>query len=779
VTTLHPASNGVHIKPSPPSPLLAGREVCKLAADVAGFAAAIFETEDIVEIRRIWPDREAGRSTSSGWFKAGDLASNIKWTAALKRENDAGWGVFIGVNPRKSRGCRDEHGVAVARCLRVDFDGGMMHEEVLARIADAGLPAPTLVVASGHGVHVYWRLAEALSDLAQWRARQKALIQKLGSDDKIHDAPRVMRLPGFTNTKPPLAPCTIVQCHPERRYSFGEFPPAVELERSRASAVPMSGGRGTLSKSTLDFIVNGAAPGFRNGRVFKAAADYHGCGYPQEEAEAKLVPAATAAGLSDVETRAAILSAYSKSRKPSVRHKQASKAESAAVLTPLSEVQSRAVDWLWHGRIALGKVTLIAGDPGLGKSFMTLDLASRVSRGRAFPGADGYLNPAGGVVLLSAEDDLGDTIRPRLEAAGADLTRIVAIEAIQQGELGDSGSRMFDLGRDLAALEAAIQSVPGCRLVIIDPISAYLGDTDSHKNAAVRAVLAPLADLARHLNVAIVAVTHLRKGEGAAMYRTMGSLAFIAAARAAFALARDPDDPTGTRRLLILIKNNIGNDKTGMAFRLSESPASDPERVPKVEWSEEPVTLSADDAIGSSASTRAARNDPIDDASQWLAEFLRYGPVAAADVIQNAENAGISKRTLGRAKKLLGVRTDKQSYSGPWMWAMPGPSLPLPTSHCSPVSGAVATLDECGNLGRNSAEIEPFGHTNVGNLGEGCHTDIAGRDADEAAAVADSSMHRICDAELGREVEHSATPLHAPHVGPSVAKAADRPAEGA
>jgi len=779
VTTLHPVSNGLHITPPPPSPLLASREVCKLAADVAGFAAALFETEDIVEIRRIWPDREAGRSASSGWFKAGDLASNIKWMAALKRENDAGWGVFIGVNPRKSRGCRDEHGVAVARCLWVDFDGGMMHEEVLARTADAGLPAPTLVVASGHGVHVYWRLAEALSDLAQWRARQKALIQKLGSDDKIHDAPRVMRLPGFTNTKPPLAPCTIVQCHPERRYSFGEFPPAVGLERSRASAVPRSGGRGTLSKSTLDFIVNGAAPGSRNGRVFKAAADYHGCGYPQEEAEAKLVPAATAAGLSDVETRAAILSAYSKSREPSVRHKRASKAESAAVLTPLSEVQSRAVDWLWHGRIALGKVTLVAGDPGLGKSFMTLDLASRVSRGREFPGAGGYLSPPGGVVLLSAEDDLGDTIRPRLEAAGADLTRIVAIEAIQQGELGDSGSRMFDLGRDLAALEAAIQGVPGCRLVIIDPISAYLGDTDSHKNAAVRAVLAPLADLARQLNVAIVAVTHLRKGEGAAMYRTMGSLAFIAAARAAFALARDPDDPTGRRRLLIPIKNNIGNDKTGMAFRLSESPASDPDRVPRVEWSEEPVTLSADDAIGSTASTGAARHDPVDDATEWLADFLRSGPVASTEVIENSKKAGFAKRTLDRAKGGLGVRALKQAFGGPWFWALPESSSPFLELASSPVSDVVATFDESGNLRRNPAENEAIAHTNVGNLGEGCHTDIAGRDADEAAAVADSSMHRICDAELRRKVEHTATPLPSAHAHPPVGGAPDQKAEGA
>jgi hypothetical protein len=598
----------------------------------------------------------------------------------------------------------------------------------------------------------------------------------LGSDDKIHDPPRVMRLPGFMNTKPPLARCGILECYPEKRHPLELFPRAVEPPRAHV-LVEATGGRRSLSKSTLEFIVNGAAPGSRNGRLFKAAADCHGCGYTQVETEARLVPPAIAAGLTEAETLGAIASAYSKPRSPSVPDGPSVRSGSTPVVRRLSEVQSRTVEWLWHGRIAVGKVTLVVGDPGLGKSFMTLDMAARVSAGRGFPGAGNVPSPPGGVVLLSAEDDLADTIRPRLESAGADLTRITALESIQQNDLHDGQARMFDLGRDLAALEKAIRDEPGCRLVIIDPVSAYLGDTDSHKNTSVRAVLAPLAELARCLSVAVIAVSHLRKGEGSAIHRTMGSLAFVAAARAAFAVTRDPDDATGRRRLLIPIKNNIGNDQTGLAFTLSEAPASEPERVPSVQWTEESVTLTAEDAIGTGVNRQSEQRDPIDDASEWLEKFLELGPVAATEVIANAKEAGIAARTLNRAKSKVGIVTSKQSFTGPWTWALARRAPPITRPRCLAAEGVVATFDESGNLRQSAAETEVSEHSGSGSLGEGCHTNIAGGVA-QATTVADSGLTHCSDVLPRPEMEHLSSPLHSPHAGPSVAKAADRPAEG-
>ncbi|MBU0639064.1 MAG: AAA family ATPase, partial [Planctomycetes bacterium] len=256
------------------------------------------------------------------------------------------------------------------------------------------------------------------------------------------------------------------------------------------------------------------------------------------------------------------------------------------VTVRLADVQPELLRWLWPGCIALGKLTLLCGDPGLGKSFVTLDLAARVSSGTTWPDLPLLPNPAGSVVLLSAEDDLADTIRPRLDAAGADATRVVAIQAVRRILVtGQTQDDYFDLTEDLPALEAAIQQVSDCRLVIIDPLTAYLGKTDSHKNAEVRAVLARLFELAARHKVAVLAVTHLNKANTLpAIYRAMGSLAFVAAARAVWAVVRDEDDETGRRRLFVPVKNNLGADETGLAYALE--PAG---QTASVQWESDPV----------------------------------------------------------------------------------------------------------------------------------------------------------------------------------------------
>jgi hypothetical protein len=252
-------------------------------------------------------------------------------------------------------------------------------------------------------------------------------------------------------------------------------------------------------------------------------------GLPPGGDAVQYIAARRAAGLGDAAIRAEI-------------DEMADRAEAAtttdeAPITPilisLADVQSRPIEWLWPGRIARGKVTLLAGDPGLGKSFLTLDLAARVSRGSPWPDAPDASAPLGGVVLLSAEDDVEDTIRPRLDAAGADVHRIKLLQAVRHNYRENQKEAIFSLVTDLPALEAAILAVPGCQLVVIDPITAYLGETDSHKNAEIRGLIAPLAALAAKYGVAIVCVTHLNKsGSGPAIYRSIGSIAFVAAARA-------------------------------------------------------------------------------------------------------------------------------------------------------------------------------------------------------------------------------------------------------
>jgi len=327
----------------------------------------------------------------------------------------------------------------------------------------------------------------------------------------------------------------------------------------------------------------------------------------------------------------------------------------------LDTVAPTCVKWLWNQRIALGKLTLIAGDPGLGKSFLTLDLAARVSTGRAMPG-DTWDNGQpmdrfpGTAILLSAEDDPADTIRPRLEAAGADLRRVAFVAGVRTGD----ALKSFSLREHLKFLRSMCKAEPETRLIVIDPISAYLGDEEGHSNTKVRNLLAPLAQLAQEFNIAVVAVTHLNKaGQGnaqSAIYRAMGSLAFTAAARTVHLITRDPEDPE--RRLMVPIKNNLGQDRTGFGFTLALTDEGDT----AVHWEDHPTDESADallDRLSRRPGSDAASPSKLDEAVGWLRERLSNGPVTSHTLYDDALAAGISQKTLNRARAAVQVKTIK------------------------------------------------------------------------------------------------------------------------
>lgn len=343
----------------------------------------------------------------------------------------------------------------------------------------------------------------------------------------------------------------------------------------------------------------------------------------------------------------------------------------------LDTVAPSTVKWLWNQRIALGKLTLIAGDPGLGKSYLTLDLASRVSTGRAMPG-DVWENGSpmerfpGTAILLSAEDDPADTIRPRLEAAGADLRRVAMVTGVRTGDTVNS----FNLRDHLKFLRGMCKADEAVRLIVIDPISAYLGDEEGHSNTKVRNLLSPLAKLAQDYNVAVVAVTHLNKsgsggGAQSAIYRAMGSLAFTAAARTVHLVSRDPDDPE--RRLLVPIKNNLGQDRSGYGFTIGLTGAGDS----AVCWEDAPTHETADALLArlSRPSSNAASSPKTDEAVAWLRDRLESGPVSTQELEALASQAGISQRTLKRARSALGVAVAKRGDR--WVCSLPDTSQAL------------------------------------------------------------------------------------------------------
>ena len=324
-------------------------------------------------------------------------------------------------------------------------------------------------------------------------------------------------------------------------------------------------------------------------------------------------------------------------------------------------------------------------------------MAARISCSLPWPDDPDSVAPLGDVLLFSAEDDLEDTIRPRLDAAGADVKRIAAL-GVKVGKDGKGCCyRAIDLARDLADIKKTIGKIEDCQLVIIDPLSAYIGSIDSHRDNEVRALLAPLADLASKHDVAVLAVMHLRKSEGPAIYRNMGSLAFTAAARAAWVVAKDKADPE--RRLFLPVKNNLALDRYGLAYCIF---SDEPDGAPVIEWDPEPVTMTADEAL-ESVSTAKQGGGALGKAIGWLRAKLADGPVPANELEEQALQDGITKGTYYKARSRLGVRSTPAGYGGSRMCCLPDePSAPS----VSPSTQNMANTGETDETGEPCDQVD-------------------------------------------------------------------------
>jgi putative DNA primase/helicase len=341
-------------------------------------------------------------------------------------------------------------------------------------------------------------------------------------------------------------------------------------------------------------------------------------------------------------------------------------------MTAMSAIASRSIEWLWPQRIAIGKFTMLAGEGGLGKSTVLFDIAARMSRGHVWPdGTSGTIPQS--VFILSSEDDPADTIRPRLQAAGADLDKVYLLSMVR--EL--SGTRQFSLQADLSRLEDRIREVGDVALVIVDPLTAYLGKVDSNSNADVRSVLGPLSDMAARTRTAMIGNTHFAKSEGrSANQRVLGSVAFVNASRQTIIVTPDPDDKQ--RRLFLPSKTNISALETGLAFRIAQTLVEDAKGqativATRVAWDEKPVTMSANAALAAlgkeeeSGDAKSAR----DEAAEFLREVLAEGPKPAREVITLAEEAGHSQKLLRSAREKLGIKPQRSGFQGGFVWALP------------------------------------------------------------------------------------------------------------
>jgi hypothetical protein len=355
----------------------------------------------------------------------------------------------------------------------------------------------------------------------------------------------------------------------------------------------------------------------------------------------------------------------------------------------LADVEPEAVSWLWPGRLPLGKVVLLEGDPGLGKSTVALDLAARVTAGRRWPDK-GACAPAAPVVILSAEDGPADTIRPRFDAAGGDPNLAVVIT----GVTGLPGG-LVSLPDHVELLREHVRAL-GARLVLVDPLTAYLaGHVNSHRDHDVRRALAPLAALAHDTGALVLVIRHLNKSIGGpAIYRGGGSIGIAGAARAVFVVAADPGD--ASRRVLAPVKSNLATLSPSLTFTLDDVGG-----VARVSWGA-PSPLTAAQLLAAQSGDDDERS-ALDAACELVRDVLADRPVSARDLERHAREAGVSRRTLERARARLGVRSIPAGFGGPRMLALSG----LRQNLQSPPNGVVG--GDWGSLAETDTPVTSYG----------------------------------------------------------------------
>jgi putative DNA primase/helicase len=323
------------------------------------------------------------------------------------------------------------------------------------------------------------------------------------------------------------------------------------------------------------------------------------------------------------------------------------------------------------GRFARGKFGLIAGLPDMGKGQIAAFIAAAVTAGVELPCDEGSA-PQGNVIWFNAEDGARDTVLPRLVAAGADLKRIIFVNGARVGGV----EKMFSLVTDLQLLRAKIEEIGNVVLVIIDPVSAYLGvgKVDGRSATDVRGVLSPLKDMAEELHVAVIGIAHFNKKDDikSALLRVSDSIAYVAAARHVYAVLDDPEDKNS--KLFVKAKNNLARDTKALRYGMGVKIVGRDQKLgvdidaPYIVWHPQHVEITANEAMAAAGGHTAKR-----EAKEFLLERLEAGPVRADDIIDEAKQNGIAKNTLYRAKKELGVRSRKEpgKTSGGWLWELP------------------------------------------------------------------------------------------------------------
>lgn len=338
------------------------------------------------------------------------------------------------------------------------------------------------------------------------------------------------------------------------------------------------------------------------------------------------------------------------------------------LVRPVSQLTLRPIEWLWPGRLALGKLAILDGDPGLGKSLAMLDLCARLTTGQSFPD-DQPISVMSNALILNGEDADEDTIRPRLQALGADLDRVFVLH-----RAGNDCDEPLRFPGHLSLLDEALTRTRA-RLVVIDPIMAFLDNRImSGSDQSIRRLMYPLAQLAARHRSAIVLVRHLNKTRGGrSIYRGGGSIGFVGACRSAWLIAPDPND--NSHRVLAQIKNNLAPPQPSLAYTVETSPSGTARLVwlGTSDWNADNLLHGA---------MPVAELSPRQRAREWLEDILMEGPRTSREIWASAHQQELAERTINRAKTDLEIRSVQVWIEGQRLsyWLLPGQRLPASVS---------------------------------------------------------------------------------------------------
>ena len=649
-----------------------------------------------------------------GTEEDGTLARVIPGPAGkeLLSLHNRGAGVYFTVNRTDGAGRKGKNITNIRAVWQEDDDGVAVNFPI----------EPSLVVESSPGrFHRYWLLAEPWPADEHGRADHAAVMERMietyGSDKNAKDLCRVLRVPGFLNRKHGDPHQVRVVSSPGWRYSRAEilaaFPPVERSQQSKAKtktngATPHSDpGRDDSDDQRIHdalfsidaserhvWLTIGMAIEAHYGQAGRAlwdewsltAKDKHNPADQDRVWRSFKGSGVTVGTLFHYARHGGWEDGTEKLYEEWCRkHRHSPPGDDGGTSPPsdpeellsvcAKNVKMAAIEWLWPDRFAVGKLGILAGLPDEGKGQIFAFIIAMITTGGLWPCGEGRA-PKGRVLLFTAEDDLGDTVVPRLAAAGADLSQVEIVQMVKP--TGTKQQRMFSLITDLEMLRRKIIEMGDVRMVLIDPITAYLGvkQMDSFRTGDVRSVLGPVVLMAAELQVSFLGIMHFNKKTDVtnALLRISDSLAYGATARHVYAAI---DDAENKRKLFVKAKNNLAKyDQQSLAYHFGSKTVGFDEKLkkeiwaPYIEWEPQPVVITATEAMESATSSRTPK--ALSSAMKFLEEFLADGWKYRDDVAEAAEANLISDHTLRRAKDDLKIVAEKEKVAnGSWQWRLP------------------------------------------------------------------------------------------------------------